>query len=68
MSHSLVIGGLIMGAPAGLGLCYWVAAAGLVFMGAATLFRFITLPVGYGASNRALAWVKNTHMACQQEY
>ncbi|WP_431156791.1 zinc metallopeptidase [Winogradskyella poriferorum] len=68
MSQWLVIGGLIMGAAAGVGMGYWVAVAGLVFMGAATLFSFITLPVEYDASNRALAWLKNKHMVSQQEY
>ncbi|ARV10012.1 hypothetical protein BTO05_10335 [Winogradskyella sp. PC-19] len=66
MSQWLVIGGLILGATAGLG--YWVAVAGLVFMGAATLFSFITLPVEYDASNRALAWLKTKNMVNQQEY
>ncbi|GGI55909.1 zinc metallopeptidase [Winogradskyella haliclonae] len=68
MSQWLVIGGLIMGAAAGVGMGYWVAVAGLVFMGAATLFSFITLPVEYDASNRALAWLKTKNMVSQQEY
>ena len=68
MSQWLVIGGLILGAAQGLGLGFWVALAGLVLMGAATVFSFITLPVEYDASNRALAWLKNKHMLTQQEY
>ncbi|TCK65124.1 hypothetical protein DFQ05_2337 [Winogradskyella wandonensis] len=68
MSQWLVIGGLVLGAAAGVGLGYWVAVAGLVFMGAATLFSFITLPVEYDASNRALAWLKTKNMVTQQEY
>jgi hypothetical protein len=68
MSQWLVIGGLLLGAAAGVGMGYWVAVAGLVFMGAATLFSFITLPVEYDASNRALAWLKNKNMLTQQEY
>jgi hypothetical protein len=66
ISQWLVIGGLILGATAGLG--HWVAVVGLVFMAAATLFSFITLPVEYDASNRALAWLKNKNMLNQQEY
>ena len=62
MSQWLVIGGLVLGAAAGLGLGYWVAVAGLGMMGAATLFSFITLPVEYDASNRALAWLKAKNM------
>ena len=68
MSQWLVIGGLVMGAAAGIGLGYWVAVAGLFFMAIATLFSFITLPVEYDASNRALAWLKNKHMLSQEEY
>lgn len=68
MSQWLVIGGLILGAAAGVGLGYYVAVAGLAFMGMATLFSFITLPVEYDASNRALAWLKNKNMVSQQEY
>ena len=68
MSQWLVIGGLMLGAAAGIGLGYWVAVAGLVFMGFATLFSFITLPVEYDASNRALAWLKNKNMVTPEEY
>jgi Zn-dependent membrane protease YugP len=68
MSQWLVIGGLILGAAAGMGMGFWIAVAGLVFMGFATLFSFITLPVEYDASNRALAWLKNKHMLSQEEY
>jgi len=68
MSQWLVIGGLILGAAAGVGLGYYVAVAGLAFMGMATLFSFITLPVEYDASNRALAWLKAKNMVTPEEY
>ena len=68
MSQWVIIGGLVLGAAAGVGLGYWVAIAGLAMMGFATLFSFITLPVEYDASNRALAWLKNKHMLSQEEY
>ncbi|WP_034041902.1 zinc metallopeptidase [Wocania ichthyoenteri] len=68
MSQWVVIGGLMLGAAAGLGFGYYVAVAGLVMMGFATLFSFITLPVEYDASNRALAWLKNKNMVSQEEY
>ena len=68
MSQWLVIGGLILGAAAGVGLGYYVAIAGLAFMGMATLFSFITLPVEYDASNRALAWLKAKNMVTPEEY
>jgi len=68
MSQWLIIGGLVLGAAAGAGIGFWVAVAGLAMMGLATLFSFITLPVEYDASNRALAWLKNKHMLSQEEY
>ncbi|MGY8916226.1 MAG: zinc metallopeptidase [Flavobacteriales bacterium] len=68
MSTWIVFGGIMLGAAAGVGFGYWVAVAGLVMMGFATLFSFITLPVEYDASNRALAWLKNKNMLSQEEY
>jgi len=68
LSQWLVIGGLILGAASGLGWGYYVAVVGLIFMSFATIFSFITLPVEYDASNRALAWLKNKNMLTQQEY
>lgn len=68
MSMWVVFGGLMLGAAAGVGFGYWVAVAGLVMMGFATLFSFITLPVEYDASNRALAWLKNKNIVTPEEY
>ena len=68
MSTWVVFGGLMLGAAAGVGFGYWVAVAGLIMMGMATLFSFITLPVEYDASNRALAWLKNKNIVTPQEY
>lgn len=67
-SQWLVIGGLVLGAASGAaGIGFYIAIAGLIFMGFATLFSFITLPVEYDASNRALAWLQNKNMVSQQE-
>jgi Zn-dependent membrane protease YugP len=68
MSQWLVIGGLILGAASGSAFGYYIAVAGLILMALATTFSFITLPVEYDASNRALAWLKKTNMVGQQEY
>ena len=68
MSMWVVFGGLALGAAAGVGFGYWVAVAGLVMMGFATLFSFVTLPVEYDASNRALAWLKNKNIVTPEEY
>ena len=68
-SQWLVIGGLILGVASGAtGIGFYLAVSGLIFMGFATLFSFITLPVEYDASNRALAWLKNKNMVSQQEF
>ena len=68
MSQWLVIGGLILGAASGSAFGFYIAVAGLVMMALATTFSFITLPVEYDASNRALAWLKKANMVGQQEY
>lgn len=68
MSTWVVFGGLMLGAAAGVGFGYYVAIAGLVMMGFATLFSFITLPVEYDASNRALKWLKAKSIVTQEEY
>ena len=68
MSQWLIIGGLVLGGAAGLGLGWYVAAAGVLLMGFATVFSFITLPVEYDASNRALAWLKSKNMLSPDEY
>lgn len=68
-SQWLVIGGLILGAASGAsGIGFYVAVAGLAMMALATIFSFITLPVEYDASNRALAWLKNKNMVTPDEY
>lgn len=68
MSQWLVIGGLILGAASGSAFGFYIAVAGLIMMALATAFSFITLPVEYDASNRALAWLKKANMVGQQEY
>lgn len=67
-STMVIFAGLVLGFATGLGLSYWVAITGFIMMGIATLFSFITLPVEYDASNRALAWLKNRHMVSRDEY
>jgi Zn-dependent membrane protease YugP len=67
-SQWLIFGGLMLGAAAGIGVGYYVAVAGLLLMAVTTVFTFVTLPVEYDASNRALAWLKNRNMLSPQEY
>jgi len=69
-SQWLVIGGIILGAASGnTGIGFIIAVVGLAMMAVATFFSFITLPVEYDASNRALAWLKskNTLTTIEQD-
>ena len=68
LSQWLIMGGIILGFASKSGIGFYVAVAGLALMAVATLFSFITLPVEYDASNRALAWLKNKNMLSQEEY
>ena len=68
MSQWLIMGGIILGFASKSGIGFYVAVAGLALMAVATAFSFITLPVEYDASNRALAWLKNKNMLSQEEY
>ncbi len=64
----IIIIGIVMGAAAKSGLGFYIAIAGLLIMAVVTAFSFVTLPVEYDASNRALAWLRNKNMLSQQEY
>ena len=68
MSQWVIMGGIIMMGVVQSGLGFYVALAGLAMMALGTLFSFITLPVEYDASNRALAWLKAKNVVTQQEY
>ncbi len=68
LSMWVVFGGLLLGAASGMGIGFYIAVAGLIMMGLATLFAFITLPVEYDASKRALVWLKTRNMVTQQEF
>ena len=68
LSQWLIIGGFLLGAAAKVGFGYCVALIGVILFAVTTAFAFITLPVEYDASNRALAWLKNKNIVSQQEY
>ncbi|SHJ14590.1 hypothetical protein SAMN04488096_1092 [Mesonia phycicola] len=67
-SQFVIMGGLILMTSVSLGLGQMVLLAGIILFGMGTLFSFITLPVEYDASNRALAWLKKENMVTPQEY
>ena len=60
-----IIGGFILMQTSTLG--YSIAVLGVAMYGLGTLFTFITLPVEYDASNRALAWLERKNMVSRQE-
>ena len=66
LSQWVIIGGLMLMAATKFG--FIVAVIGLLLYAFGTLFSFITLPVEYDASNRALAWLKNKNMLGAEEY
>jgi neutral zinc metallopeptidase len=68
LSQWLIIGGFLLGAAAKVGFGYWVALIGVILFAVTTAFAFITLPVEYDASNRALAWLKNKNIVTPEEY
>lgn len=57
----LLMGGIILlGFAKTLG--FWVLLVGVLFFAMTTLFSFITLPVEFDASNRALAWLNTRNV------
>ena len=65
-SQFVIMGGLILWATSALGGTVFLI--GIIMFAMGTLFSFITLPVEYDASNRALAWLENTNMLTPQEH
>jgi len=65
-SMYVIMGGFMLMATTAIGGT--IAWVGLAMFGMGTLFSFVTLPVEYDASNRALAWLKNKNMVSQEEY
>ncbi len=67
LSNFVIMGGLILSAS-GMVLGNTVFLIGIMLFAITTLFTFITLPVEYDASNRALAWLENENMVTREEY
>lgn len=64
-SQWVILGGLVLAAGTTFGNT--LLLVGIIMYGMGTLFSFITLPVEYDASKRALAWMTNKNMLSQQE-
>lgn len=61
----VLMGGIVVMAMSGSKV---VLAVGVVLFAITTLFAFITLPVEYDASNRALKWLESTGTVSREEY
>ena len=61
----MIFGGFFMAQGSAFGQT--IAMVGVALFGMGTLFSFVTLPVEYEASNRAIAWLKRKNMVSQQE-
>ncbi|MGB8374288.1 MAG: zinc metallopeptidase, partial [Salegentibacter sp.] len=64
-SQWVIFGGLMLMATTAMGST--ILLIGIIMFGLGTLFSFITLPVEYDASHRALAWLENERMLTSQE-
>lgn len=67
LSNIVIMAGLVLSAS-GTAFGNGIFLLGIALFAVTTLFTFITLPVEYDASNRALAWLDNKHMVTQQEH
>src|SRR5690606_3224118 len=61
----VLMGGIVLYASSGITSVLWI---GIVLFAITTAFAFVTLPVEYDASNRALAWLKERNMVQSNEY
>lgn len=66
LSTWVIMGGLVLMATTALGST--VLLVGIVLFGMGTLFSFVTLPVEYDASKRALVWLENENMLTAAEH
>lgn len=66
MSQFVIMVGIFLMATSSLGKL--VLAIGVLLFAVTTLFTFITLPVEYDASNRAMKWLQSTGMITPSEF
>lgn len=67
ISNFVIMIGLILAASGSL-LGSTLLLIGIVLFGLTTFFSFITLPVEFDASKRALVWLQTNNMVTAQEY
>jgi uncharacterized protein len=59
----VILGGILL-----INVFPWLLLAGIVLFAFTTIFSFITLPVEFDASRRALAWIQTNNVVTPQEY
>ena len=67
-SQWAIFGGLILMSMVSVGVGQTVLLVGIILYGMGTLFSFITLPVEYDASKRALVWLETGNMLNPREH
>src|SRR5699024_9486344 len=67
LSNFVIMAGLVL-SVGGAAFGMWIFAIGILLFAMTTLFSFITLPVEFDASKRALAWLENENMVTPQEH
>lgn len=67
LSNFVIMAGLILFAT-GSAFGSWIFLLGIILFAITTAFAFITLPVEFDASRRALVWLETKHMVTPQEH
>ncbi|WP_378179325.1 zinc metallopeptidase [Aquimarina sp. SS2-1] len=67
LSNFVIMAGLVLSVSGSL-IGNTIFLVGIILFAVTTLFAFITLPVEYDASNRALAWLENNRMLTVEEH
>jgi len=67
LSNFVIMAGIIL-SFSGLAFGNWVFLIGIVLFAMTTAFAFITLPVEFDASKRALVWLEEKNMVTREEY
>jgi len=65
LSTWVILAGLLMISFLGSLIGYWVAVIGVVLYSLTTIFAFVTLPVEYNASSRALSWLETSGLVSE---
>ncbi len=67
LSTFVIMAGIIL-LSTGVAFGTWIFGIGVLLFGVTTVFAFITLPVEFDASKRALVWLESNNMVTPQEH